>query len=372
MNVLVVNTGSSSLKLSLIGPDDSTVARRDVERWESGDTGPISDFVADIEQVDAVAHRVVHGADRYTSATIIDTSVTAGIAGLSELAPLHQPRALAGIEATRTLLGDTVAVACFDTGFHTTLPRSAHTYAIPESWRTRWPVRRYGFHGLSHAFASRRAAEISGVPWSEPRIVTCHLGSGASLCAVLGGRSIDTTMGFTPLEGLVMGTRAGSIDPGLLLWLIEHGGLTASEVGDALEHHSGLAGLSGGSGDMRDVLAAMYGGDDRGVLAFEVYSHRLAQSIAAMAASLGGLDILAFTGGTGEHAPQVRRSAVIGLGFFGIFIDDGLNRAATGDSDITGADARVATVVVTSREDVQMARETRAVLGGRGRRSPVG
>jgi acetate kinase len=363
VNVLVVNTGSSSLKLSQIGPDDETLARVDVERWESGDTGPIGDFLAGAPRIDAVAHRVVHGGDRYTSATVIDASVTAGIAELSDLAPLHQPRALAGMEAARAHLNDTVEVACFDTAFHTTLPRSAHTYAIPESWRTRWRVRRYGFHGLSHAFASRRAAEISGIPIGEARIITCHLGSGASLCAVLGGRSIDTTMGFTPLEGLVMGTRAGSLDPGLVLWLIERGGLTVSEVGNALEHHSGLAGLSGGSGDMRDVIAAMNQGDPRGRLAFEVYIHRLGQSIASMAASLGGVDILAFTGGAGERAPEVRHAAVGALGFLGIFIDDGLNRAVTGDFEITGPNAQVATVVVSSREDVQMARETRALLG---------
>jgi acetate kinase len=363
MNVLVVNCGSSSLKLSLLGPDDTTLARNDVDRWGTGDTGPIGDFLEKIDRVDAVAHRIVHGADRYTSATVIDASVIAGITDLTDLAPLHQPRALAAIRATRTLLHGTIEVACFDTAFHCTLPRPAYTYAIPGSWRSHWPVRRFGFHGLSHAFAARRAAEITGIPLAGARIVTCHLGSGASLCAVRRGCSIDTTMGFTPLEGLVMGTRAGSVDPGLVLWLIQYGGLTASEVGDALEHRSGLAGLSGGSGDMREVTAAMASGDDRSVLAFEVYTHRLTQSIGAMAASLGGLDVLVFTGGIGERAPVVRRAAVDPLGFLGVFVDESLNFSATADAEITSSNSPVKTVVVTSREDVEMARQTRALLG---------
>jgi len=308
-------------------------------------------IAAVIQRAGAVGHRVVHGGPDLREATVLDAGVVAQIEALTPLAPLHQPRALAGIRALQSALPDVPAVACFDTAFHATLPPAAATYALPEDWRRRWPLRRFGFHGLSHQYAVRRAGELlGGLP---RRVVTCHLGAGASLCAVLDGRSVDTTMGFTPLEGLVMNTRSGSVDPGLVLWLIEEAGLAPAEVADGLERHAGLAGLSGTSGDLREV------GTDG--LAFDVYVHRLRREITAMAAATGGLDALVFTGGAGEHQPAVRAAAAGGLGFLGVALDEARNDATAGDGEI-GAGAAVRTVVVTAREDLEIARQVRALL----------
>ena len=254
------------------------------------------------------------------------------------------------------------AVACFDTAFHATLAPAARTYALPEEWRQRWPLRRFGFHGLSHEYAAGRAAELMGRGDAGLRVVTCHLGAGASLCAVAGGRSVDTTMGFTPLEGLVMNTRSGSVDPGLVLWLVSEAGLDAAEVSTGLERRSGLAGLTGTDGDLRKVLAAAGAGDARAALAFDVYVHRLRREIAAMAAAMGGLDALAFTGGVGEHQPRVRAAAAEGLGFLGVAVDPARNAEVTGDGPIGLEGAAVAVLVVTAREDVQIARHVRALL----------
>jgi len=252
-------------------------------------------------------------------------------------------------------------VACFDTAFHATLPPAASTYAIPRDWRDRWPLRRYGFHGLSHAYASRRAAELLGSPVEGLRIVTCHLGAGASLAAVSSGRSVDTTMGFTPLEGLAMATRSGSVDPGLVLWVQTEGGLSAREVQDGLENDSGLVGLAE-TADMRGVLSRAAAGDLDATLALDVYIHRLRAGIAAMAASMGGVDAIAFTGGVGEHAPEIRRRAVDGLGFLGVALDANLNAAANGDAVVGIRDGSVGAVVVTAREDIEVSRQVRAAL----------
>jgi acetate kinase len=254
-------------------------------------------------------------------------------------------------------------VACFDTAFHTTLPAAASTYALPLAWRT-LGVRRYGFHGLSHEWASRRAADLLGRPVEELRLVTAHLGAGASLCAVWGGSSVDTTMGFTPLDGLVMATRSGTVDPGALLWLQRSAGLSAVEIEAGLEHDSGLLGLSGISGDLRDVEAAVGRGDGNAQLARDVYVHRLRGSVAAMVAALGGLDALVFTGGVGEHAAGVRADVCAGLLHLGLRVDPRANLAAAGDADVSDAAAVAATLVVTAREDLQIARQTRQLLTG--------
>jgi acetate kinase len=347
--VLVVNAGSSSLKLRLLGEDDEVLATSDLEDWDgrSGLDGLDDRFLRDAE---AVGHRVVHGGTDFSSPIVIDDEVLARIEALSSLAPLHQPRAVAGIRAVGAALPDRPAVACFDTAFHATMAPEAFTYALPAEWRERWPLRRFGFHGLSHAYAARRAAELVG----GRRIVTCHLGAGASLCASLDGRSVDTTMGFTPLEGLVMNTRSGSVDPGLVLWLQTEAGLSATEVTEGLERRSGLAGLSGTSGDLRDI--------DPDGLAVAVYVHRLRREIAAMVAALGGLDTLVFTGGVGEHRPDIRGMACAGLSFLGVAVDDVRNKASTEDGDITTAGAAVRTVVVTAREDIEIARQVRTTL----------
>jgi acetate kinase len=344
VQLLIVNAGSSSLKLRVLDAADETVAERSLE-WPKGSEFP-ADALDGLPEVDAVAHRVVHGGDDFRSAVWIDAGVRARLEALTDLAPLHQPRALTAIDA----LGDMRAAACFDTAFHATLAPAAATYALPAEW----PRRRFGFHGLSHAYAARRVAELAP---DAVRIVSCHLGAGASLCAIAGGRSVDTTMGFTPLDGLVMATRAGSVDPGLLLWLIEHRGVAASTLSDALEHRSGLTGLAG-TGDMRELLGR---DDDAARLALDVYVHRLRAAVAAMAAALGGLDALVFTGGVGEHAPAVRRRAADGLGFLGVALDEDANAGATADVDIGVAGAPARAFVISAREDLEMARQVRAL-----------
>ncbi len=253
--VLVVNTGSSSMKLRLLGADDVVLATADVDSTDSNDLSElIARFAEGCASVDAVGHRVVHGGRDFVEPVMVDGTVERRIVELAPLAPLHQLQALAGIRAARSVLPQVPQVACFDTAFHATLPARASTYPLPETWRERWPLRRFGFHGLSHAYVAQRAALIAGLPTRGLRVVSCHLGSGASLCAISDGRSVDTTGGFTPLEGLVMRTRSGSIDPGLVLWLIEQGGLSAARVDQGLEHESGLAGLAGGTGDLRDII----------------------------------------------------------------------------------------------------------------------
>lgn len=363
MRVLVVNAGSSSLKLAVIDGEHQLAATT-VERWEGeDDLKPIGSFIEEIDNLEAIGHRIVHGGPRLTESVRIDDEVLDYLDSIEDLAPLHNPRAIAGVRAVRQLLPGIPEVACFDTTFHTDLPAAAHTYALPKAWNERWNLRRYGFHGISHAYAVRRGAELIGRALSDLRVVSCHLGAGASLAAVREGRCVDTTMGFTPAEGLVMATRSGSVDPGLLLWLLIHGDQTPTSLADALEHRSGLKGLSGTSGDLRDVLAARAGGDQDATLAFDVFIHRLRQEIGAMTASAGGLDLLVLTGGIGEHEPQVRTLAAQGAGHLGVSLDEPSNAGATTDRDISAPDARVRTVVVTASEATEIARETQRLVG---------
>jgi acetate kinase len=311
--------------------------------------------------VDAVGHRIVHGGTVFSGPVRLDAGVVKRLEALTDLAPLHQPKSLAALAAVTAVLPDVPSVACFDTAFHATLPPAAFTYALPPEWRKRWELRRYGFHGLSHAYASRRAAEILDLAPQRPRIVTCHLGAGASLAAVLDGRSVDTTMGFTPLDGLVMATRSGSVDPGLVLWLAEHAGMPPAELAATLERRSGLLGLAG-TADMREIVAGAAAGRPEARLALDVYVHRLRGAIAAMAAALGGLDALVFTGGVGEGAPVVRALAADGLGFLGVALDPTRNERGPEDREIGMDGALVRTLVVAAREDVEVAREVRRVL----------
>jgi acetate kinase len=361
VDVLVVNAGSSSLKLRLLDGDDALVWERDLhsEHWAT-DPDELRGALADAGRVDATGHRVVHGGPRHTAPERVDAALERDLRDLTELAPLHQPPALDALEAVRHALPDAPAVACFDTAFHATIPPAAATYALPAPWRERHGLRRYGFHGLSHAYASRRAAQL--VPGAR-RIVTCHIGAGASAAAVLDGRSADTTMGFTPLAGLVMATRSGDVDPGLLLWLLERGDLAVGDMGDALERRSGLLGLAG-SADMREVLARRDAGDAAARLAFDVYVHRLRAAIAAMAAALGGLDALVFTGGVGEHAAPVREETVARLGFLGLELDRSVNAGCESDADVSAAAAPARVLVIAAREDLEIARQVRAVLAG--------
>lgn len=353
MRVLVVNAGSSSLKLRLLGPDD------DVER--SADAAPgadLDELVRAWPVPNAVGHRVVHGGTRFTEPVLVDADVRAGLEELTALAPLHQPKSLQGLDAVSRLLPHVPAVACFDTAFHATLPPAAATYAVPERWRERYAIRRYGFHGLSHAWCAAQVVARTGAR----RVVTAHLGAGASLAAVLDGRAVDTTMGFTPLEGLVMATRSGTVDPGLVLWLEEHERLSPHEVAETLERRSGLLALAG-TADMREVVARVGRGDERAGLALDVYVHRLAGGIAAMAVAAGGVEALAFTGGVGEGAPVVRARTAERLAFLGVALD--AVRNDTADGEVTGAGAAVRTLVVPAREDLEIARGVRALLGPR-------
>ncbi len=358
MHVLVVNAGSSSLKVRLLDPHDTVVAALDLGEW-AGDreTEQLAGFVRGLARVDAVGHRIVHGGPEFTGPVVLDGDVRDRIAALAELAPLHQPRGVAGIDALAAVLRDVPAIACFDTAFHHDLPAAAATYALPREWNRRWGLRRYGFHGLSHAYAARRAGQLLGR--GDLRVVSCHLGAGASLAAVAAGRSVDTTMGFTPLAGLVMATRSGSVDPGLLLWLLRHAGTSVDELGDVLEHRSGLAGLTGGSGDIREIAGS---DDPDATLALAVHVHRLRREIAGMAAAMDGLDALVFTGGIGEHQPPVRAGTAAGLGFLGVRLDEAANRAAAGDADISAAGAAVSALVITAREDAEIARQVRETL----------
>jgi acetate kinase len=346
VRVLVVNAGSSSMKLRMLGSDDALEGERDLA---PDDGEALGAAVAELGAPDAIGHRVVHGGDRFREPVRVDDEVVAALRELVDLAPLHQPAALAAIAAVGDALPDVPAVACFDTAFHASLPAGAATYALPREWRERFGLRRYGFHGLSHAYAARRAA--------APRVVSCHLGAGASLAAIRDGVCVDTTMGFTPMEGLVMATRSGSVDPGLVLWLLRHG-LDAETVEEGLDRQGGLRGLAGDA-DMRAVLER----DDADArLALDVYVHRLRAGIAAMAAALDGLDVLVFTGGVGEHAPDVRARTAAGLGFLGVRLDGEANARATADAEIGAPRAPVRALVVTAREDLEVARQVRGLL----------
>ncbi|MGI8667026.1 MAG: acetate/propionate family kinase [Jatrophihabitans sp.] len=362
MRVLVVNAGSSSLKLSLLDPAGTVERSAELAVDASGiPVAGLTEAIAGWPGPDAVGHRIVHGGNLFSGAVRITDRVREQLAGLTELAPLHQPASLAALAAVSEQLPEVVAVACFDTAFHTSIPAAAATYAIPREWRERYGIRRYGFHGLSHAYCARRAAELLDRTPAGLRIVSCHLGAGASLCAVRDGRSLDTTMGFTPLEGLVMATRSGSVDPGLLLWLEEHEQLAPHEVAVALEQRSGLLALAG-TADMREIEAADARGEPAARLAIEVYLHRLVAGIASMCAALGGLDVLAFTGGVGQNSVGVRQRAAAALGFLGVVLDEAGNAAARPDCAVTAAGAAVHTLVIAAREDLQIARETRRLL----------
>jgi acetate kinase len=360
VRVLTVNAGSSSLKLRLLGPDDELIA--DVEHPAAGgavDPSELGRALHEMPAAEAVGHRIVHGAERFHDAVRVNAEVEQALRELGDLAPLHQLKSLAALDAVSSALPELPAVACFDTAFHATLPAAAATYALPSEWRERFGLRRYGFHGLSHAYAARRSAELLGrLP---ERLVVCHLGAGASLAAIARGRSVDTTMGFTPLEGMVMATRSGSVDPGMLLWLLERDAMSEREMAEALEHRSGLSGLAG-IADMRELLGRAAAGEADASLARDVYVHRLRALIAAMAASLGGLDALVFTGGVGENAPEVRALALERLTFLSVKLDPGANRGAEPDASIAVAGSSVDILVIRSREDLEIASQVRRVL----------
>ena len=340
LNVLVVNAGSTSLKLSLV--DDAGGAR------------PVASLEEAPADVQAVGHRVVHGGARFREPVLIDEPVIAELHTVTELAPLHNAAALKAIVAGLQALPELPHVAVFDTAFHATLPEEATTYPVPARWRRELGLRRYGFQGISAQWSAERVA--------VPRLVVCHLGGGSSVTAVRDGRSVDTTMGLTPLEGLPMATRSGSVDPGLLVYLLRHGHESLDELEHALQHESGLLGLSELSPHVHELEAAEEAGDERARLALAIYSRRIAQAVAAAAVALNGLDAIVFTGGAGERSPPLRARICFQLRFLGVELDDGANEVTAGDGEIANSGSPVRVVVVASREDLVIARSVRQTL----------
>jgi acetate kinase len=334
-SVLVVNAGSASLKLSLVAPDESTTR--------------LDSLPAGLEGLAAVAHRVVHGGPRFLEPVLIDEAVELDLTAVTELAPLHNTPALAAIREARRAFPDLPHVGVFDSTFHRTIPDEASTYALPLQLRE-WGIRRYGFHGLSVQWASEQ------VPAS--RLVVCHLGGGCSVTAVRNGRSVDTTMGFTPLEGVPMATRPGSVDPGSLIYLLRHH-LTLDGLDDALEHESGLAGLSGLSGDVRELESSL---DTKARLALQVFTYRVAAAVGSMAVALGGVDALVFTAGIGENSAFVREAVCARLDFLGVELDREANESARPDATISASGSTVRIVIVEAREDLVAARAARELL----------
>ncbi len=354
VRVLAVNAGSSSLKLRVLDGEE-LVGSADAQRSDLAEG--VRALLDEHGAVDGVGHRVVHGGSRHVDPELVDDEMLRDLEELVPLAPLHQPTAIEGIRVARDVAPDAPSVACFDTAFHHHLPAAASTYAVPAAWRERFGLRRFGAHGLSYAYASRRAAEL--VP-DVRRVVVAHIGSGASVCAVLDGRSVDTTMGFTPSAGVVMSSRAGDLDPGMLLWLITHGGLDPHEVSAGVDRDGGLTALAG-TGDLREIEARLDEPDVR--TALDVYLHHLARAVAAMTVSLGGLDLLVLTGGVGERSAVVRAGLADRLAHLGVALDD-QDDAGDGDHEITAPDASVRTLVLEAREDLELARGVRAVLTG--------
>jgi acetate kinase len=363
VQILVVNAGSSSLKLRVLDDADHLMATKDFPRLEATDLREALDAVLEENpSIDAIGHRVVHGGSVFTQPVLLDADAYAALEALAGLAPLHNPSSLAAIEALRLLLPNVPQVACFDTTFHAQMPAKATTYAVPKAWRERWNIRRFGFHGLSHAWASRRAGELLGHDRTQLRLVTAHLGAGASLAAVSFGRSVDTTMGFTPMEGLVMATRSGSVDPGLVLWVQRRGDLSADDVEEALEHESGLRGLWGESEDLRQVIAAADSGDQTAQLAYDIYVYRIQTGVAAMTAAMEGIDGLVFTGGAGEASGRLRADTCAALGFLGIRVDGAANEALSGDGLVSANGTTPAVLAVQAREDREIAGHVRELL----------
>lgn len=379
-SVFVLNTGSSSVKYRVVDAVSGAVAASGVlDRIGEPGSGiadhrtAIARVLDELDgiQIDAVGHRIVHGGDRYVSATVIDEEVERGIEALAPLAPLHNPPGLLGIRAARAALPELPQVAVFDTAFHASMPIAARTYAIDAELAAAHGIRRYGFHGTSYRIVSQRTAEFLGRPLEELRMIVLHLGNGASAAAISGGRSIDTSMGMTPLAGLVMGTRSGDLDPAVLLYLQRNAGLGVDQLDELLNRRSGLFGLAGRS-DMREITTAAARGEETASLALEVYLHRVRHYIGAYTAELGGLDALVFTAGVGENSAVVRQNAVEGLGFLGIEVEGASNLLPGSASRcISPPSARVPVLVIPTDEELQIARETATVLGGQGLRKDL-
>ena len=373
LRVLILNPGSSTLKASVLEPSRREALATATVEWGADATrvsalaSGVTQVVAAVEaagvaraSIDAVGYRVVHGGTRFDGPTLIDDATIEAIEELAELAPLHNRIAAETIRAARQTLPGIPHVAAFDTAFHAGLPPAGYRYPVPEAWYRDWGIRRFGFHGLSVSWSVTRAAELLGRPVGGLRLVVAHLGSGCSVTAVDGGRAVDTSMGMTPLEGLMMGTRAGSIDPGILLVLLRDRRVTLAELEDVLDHRSGLLGLSGRSADVRELLVAEEAGDDAAVLALELFVRRAAAGIAASATSLPALDAVVFTGGIGEHSGRIRARLAASLGVLGI--DSIADANADGDGVLSDASRTPAVLRIQAREDVVIAGAVRSVL----------
>jgi len=400
MNVLVLNSGSSSQKSALYQMGHALPSEAPQPLWKaeiewspisaklqiktsagssreesvsSTDRGSATEHMLhtlwdgpdavllNAASIDVVGHRIVHGGPKLDVATVVTPDVKRVIASVASFAPLHNRAELEGIELVESLLGGVQQVAVFDTGFHRTLPPSTSTYAGPYEWLDQG-IRRYGFHGINHQYCSERAAQLLNCDLGSLRIVSCHLGNGCSLAAIAAGRSVDTTMGFTPLDGLMMGTRSGTVDPSILTYLMRLESVTGSELDDMLNKKSGLLGISGVSGDMREILAAIRRGNQRAKLAFDMFVHRLRQGIAAMAVSVQGVNVLIFTAGIREHSPEVRKATCAGLAFLGVQLDAKENEVASGDREISTTDSEVRVLVIRAQEDWAIAQACAALL----------
>jgi len=396
MNILVLNCGSSSVKYQFINPDTHKVlSQGSVERIgmsgavlrnkrHDGDeiaiSGEILDHaiaidyilaillsknhgvIKDKREINAVGHRVVHGGETFTRSVLIDDDVVKGIRDNIELAPLHNPHNLRGITACLNHLPDTPQVAVFDTAFHQKMPAHAYLYGIPYSLYRRYKIRRYGFHGTSHRYVSERAATLMEKPLDSLKLITCHLGNGCSMAAIDGGVSIDTTMGFTPLEGLLMGTRSGDMDPSVILYIMAKEELGSSEANALLNKHSGLMGISGVSSDMRDVMEEAQEGNKQAAAAFNIFCYRIKKYIGAYSAALNGLDAIIFTGGIGENSPEVREKSLSGLSYLGLQIDESLNTSPEKEKSITTPGSSVSVYVIPTNEELMIALDTMIIV----------
>ena len=391
--ILVINTGSSSLKFQLIDmetetmlarglcdrigiddsflkysrnnkkdiiikkemPDHKTALEESIDALTNESTGVIKN----ISEISAVGHRVVHGGEKFQNSVIIDNEVIEAIKECINLAPLHNPPNIIGIQACKELMPNVPMVAVFDTAFHQTMPDYAYLYALPYELYEKYGIRKYGFHGTSHKYVTERASVLLNRALEDLKLISCHLGNGASICAVKNGKSVDTSMGFTPLEGLAMGTRCGSIDPAIVLFLMEKEKMTSYELDDYLNKKSGVLGISGISSDFRDIQAAADAGNKRAKLAIDVFCYRVSKYIGGYAAALGGVDAVIFTAGIGENNDMVRKKSLVGLEWFGICIDEEKNNNARGkEVDISTNDARVKTLVIPTNEELEIAKQT--------------
>ena len=395
MNVLVINCGSSSLKYQLIDSQTEAVLAKglcerigidgrlvyektgcDKEITEAAMpthkqaiqlvlealVNPTTGAIADLTAIDAVGHRVVHGGEKFATSTILTEEVISVIEECNDLAPLHNPANLIGIRACQELMPNVPMVAVFDTAFHQTMPEIAYMYGLPYEYYEKYSIRRYGFHGTSHSYVSKRAADILGKDYSELKTIVCHLGNGASICAVNCGKSVDTSMGLTPLEGLIMGTRSGDVDPSILDFIAQKENLTLSEVMNVLNKKSGVEGISGVSSDFRDLTAAAEAGNHRAELAIDAFAYRVVKYIGAYVAAMNGVDAICFTAGLGENDADTRAKIVANLEYLGIAIDDEANRVRGKEVVISTPDSKVAVLTIPTNEELAICRETVALV----------